>query len=85
MKIDLSVEEEAFELVKVLLEKPGVPFVEDTVGLSKDPMKLPLWVGEQVHHEAWKQKETTNEPFLIALILLSASFFRQMASLNVKS
>ena len=51
VNVDFPVEEKSFELIKVLLEQPGVSLVEHTVGLGEDPMKLSLRVGEQVHHE----------------------------------
>ena len=52
MNVDFPVEEKSFELIKVLLEQPGVSLVQHTVGLGEDTMKLSLRVGEQVHHEA---------------------------------
>ena len=51
VKVDFPVEEEAFELIEIFLEQPSVSFVQDAVGLSKDPVELPLRVGEQIHHE----------------------------------
>ena len=51
MNVDFPVEEKTFELIKVLLEQPGISLVEHTVGLGEHPMKLSLRVGEQIHHE----------------------------------